>query len=36
LAKPVPEEACRRYLTGVPLDLTERDPVSDALDATGT
>ena len=36
LAKPVPEEACRRYLSGIPLDLTERDPVSDALDATGT
>ena len=36
LAKPVPEEACRRYLTGVPLDLTERDPLSDTLEATGT
>jgi diguanylate cyclase (GGDEF)-like protein/PAS domain S-box-containing protein len=36
LAKPVPEEACRRYLTGMPLDLTERDPLADTLDATGT
>ena len=36
LAKPVPEEACRRYLTGVPLDLTERDPLLDTLEATGT
>ena len=37
LAKPVPEEVCRRrYLTGVPLDLTERDPLADTLGATGT
>ena len=36
LAKPVPEEACRRYLTGMPLDLTEADPLADTLDATGT
>jgi len=36
LAKPVPEETCRRYLSGKPLDLTERDPLSDALGATGT
>jgi diguanylate cyclase (GGDEF)-like protein/PAS domain S-box-containing protein len=36
LAKPVPEEACRRYLSGAPLDLTERDPLADSLEATGT
>ena len=36
LAKPVPEVTCRRYLSGLPLDLTERDPLSDTLGATGT
>ena len=36
LAKPVPEETCRRYLAGLPLDLTEADPLVDTLDATGT
>lgn len=37
LAKPVPEEQCRRYLSGQPLDLTEeRDPLVDAFEATGT
>ena len=36
LARPVPEEACRRYLSGQPLDLTERDPLADTLGATGT
>jgi diguanylate cyclase (GGDEF)-like protein/PAS domain S-box-containing protein len=37
LAKPVPEEQCRRYLSGLPLDLTEeRDPLVDAFEATGT
>ena len=37
LAKPVPEEQCRRYLSGVPLDLTEeRDPLAEAFEATGT
>ena len=36
LARPVPEEACRRYLSGQPLDLTERDPLVDTLGATGT
>lgn len=36
LAKPVPEEQCRRYLTGAPLDLTEGDPLSEAFEATGT
>jgi diguanylate cyclase (GGDEF)-like protein/PAS domain S-box-containing protein len=35
-AKPVPEEQCRRYLSGVPLDLTERDPLLEALEATGS
>ncbi len=35
-AKPVPEEQCRRYLTGAPLDLTEHDPQSEMLEATGT
>jgi diguanylate cyclase len=37
LAKPVPEEQCRRYLSGMPLDLTEeRDPLVDVFEATGT
>jgi diguanylate cyclase (GGDEF)-like protein/PAS domain S-box-containing protein len=36
LAKPVPEEQCRRYLAGAPLDLTERGPLSEAFEATGT
>jgi diguanylate cyclase (GGDEF)-like protein/PAS domain S-box-containing protein len=35
-AKPVPEEQCRRYLNGAPLDLTEHDPQLEALEATGT
>jgi predicted signal transduction protein with EAL and GGDEF domain len=35
-AKPVPEEQCRRYLSGIPLDLTEHDPLLEALEATGT
>jgi diguanylate cyclase (GGDEF)-like protein/PAS domain S-box-containing protein len=35
-AKPVPEEQCRRYLSGAPLDLTEHDPLLEALEATGT
>jgi diguanylate cyclase (GGDEF)-like protein/PAS domain S-box-containing protein len=34
-AKPAPQEQCRRYLTGVPLDLTESDPLVEALEATG-
>ncbi|HXE53778.1 MAG TPA: EAL domain-containing protein [Tepidisphaeraceae bacterium] len=37
LAKPVPEEQCRRYLSGLTLDLTEGgDPLADAFEATGT
>ena len=37
LAKPVPEEQCRRYLSGLPLDLTEeRDSLADTFEATGT
>jgi diguanylate cyclase (GGDEF)-like protein/PAS domain S-box-containing protein len=36
LAKPVPEEQCRRYLAGAPLDLTERGPLSESFEATGT
>lgn len=37
LARPVPEEQCRRYLSGMPLDLTEeRNSVADAFEATGT
>jgi diguanylate cyclase (GGDEF)-like protein len=36
IAKPVPEEQCRRYLSGAPLDLTERDPLSEPFEATGT
>ena len=36
LAKPVPEDQCRRYLSGAPLDLTEADPLAEMLEATGT
>jgi EAL domain-containing protein (putative c-di-GMP-specific phosphodiesterase class I) len=36
LAKPVPEEQCRRYLSGAPLDLTETDPLATTFEATGT
>jgi diguanylate cyclase (GGDEF)-like protein/PAS domain S-box-containing protein len=32
-AKPVPEEQCRRYLNGLPLDLTDNDPLLEALEA---
>ena len=32
-AKPVPEEQCRRYLNGQPLDLTDNDPLLEALEA---
>ncbi|MDB6092278.1 MAG: domain S-box/diguanylate cyclase protein [Gammaproteobacteria bacterium] len=35
-AKPLPEEQCRRFLTGAPLDLTEHDPLLEALEATGS
>ena len=35
-AKPAPEEQCRRYLNGQPLDLTEHDPLLEALEATGS
>ncbi|HET9388144.1 MAG TPA: EAL domain-containing protein [Steroidobacteraceae bacterium] len=36
LAKPAPEDQCRRFLTGTPLDLTEHDPLLEALGATGS
>ena len=37
LAKPVPEEQCRRYLSGTPLDLTEEQgPLTESFEATGT
>ena len=37
LARPAPEEQCRRYLSGTPLHLSEeRDPLVDAFEATGT
>jgi len=35
-AEPAPEEQCRRFLTGAPLNLSDRDPLLEALDATGT
>ncbi|HVP32339.1 MAG TPA: EAL domain-containing protein [Steroidobacteraceae bacterium] len=35
-ARPVHAEHCHRYLTGEPLDLTQRLPVLDILEATGT
>jgi diguanylate cyclase (GGDEF)-like protein/PAS domain S-box-containing protein len=35
-ARPATAEDCRRYLTSEPLDLTQRLPVLDMLEATGT
>jgi diguanylate cyclase (GGDEF)-like protein len=35
-AKPAPEEQCRRFLTGAPLNLTEHDPLLETLEATGS
>jgi diguanylate cyclase (GGDEF)-like protein/PAS domain S-box-containing protein len=34
-AKAAPHEQCRRFLTGIPLDLTETDPLVEALESTG-
>jgi diguanylate cyclase (GGDEF)-like protein/PAS domain S-box-containing protein len=34
-AKAAPQDQCRRYLSGIPLDLTESDPLVEALEATG-
>jgi EAL domain-containing protein (putative c-di-GMP-specific phosphodiesterase class I) len=34
-ARPAPAPECDRYLSGVPLDLTQRLPVLDKLEATG-
>jgi EAL domain-containing protein (putative c-di-GMP-specific phosphodiesterase class I) len=36
LARPVPYEQCRGYLTGQPLDLTCQLPVLHELEATGS
>ncbi|HEV2268475.1 MAG TPA: EAL domain-containing protein [Steroidobacteraceae bacterium] len=36
LARPVPFEQCRRYLTGQPLDLTSELPAVQELGATGS
>ncbi len=35
-ARPAAAEDCHRYLTGDPLDLTQRLPMLDMLEATGT
>ncbi|MGH8137145.1 MAG: putative bifunctional diguanylate cyclase/phosphodiesterase [Steroidobacteraceae bacterium] len=35
-AKPAPEDQCRRFLQGTPLDLTEHDRLLEALEATGS
>ena len=35
-AKPAPHEQCRRFLGGLPLDLTDSDPLVEALEATGS
>jgi sensor c-di-GMP phosphodiesterase-like protein len=35
-ARPAAAADCLRYLTGNPLDLTQRMPVLDILEATGT
>ena len=34
-ARPSPAQDCSRYLSGMPLDLTQRLPVLDRLEATG-
>ncbi len=34
-AKAAPQDQCRRFLSGIPLDLTESDPLVEALEATG-
>jgi diguanylate cyclase (GGDEF)-like protein/PAS domain S-box-containing protein len=36
IARPVSAADCRRYLVGEPLDLTQRLPVLDAMETTGT
>ncbi len=36
LARPVPFDLCRHYLTGQPLDLTSQDPFGRELGATGS
>jgi diguanylate cyclase (GGDEF)-like protein/PAS domain S-box-containing protein len=35
-ARPVPAESAHQYLTGTPLDLTQRLPALDRLETTGT
>ena len=35
-ARPAPADDCRRFLSGSPLDLTQRLPVLEILEATGT
>ena len=35
-ARPSPAADCMRYLTGVPLDLTQRLPALDLLENTGS
>jgi EAL domain-containing protein (putative c-di-GMP-specific phosphodiesterase class I) len=35
-ARPAPADDCLRYLTGVPLDLTQRLPALDMLESTGS
>jgi diguanylate cyclase (GGDEF)-like protein len=35
-ARPAPAEDCLRYLTGAPLDLTQRLPVIDVMENTGS
>jgi diguanylate cyclase (GGDEF)-like protein/PAS domain S-box-containing protein len=34
-AKAAPQDQCRRFLSGIPLDLTESDPLVEALESTG-
>lgn len=37
LARPAPFESCRRYLTGLPLDLTTYEHhLAEILEATGS
>jgi diguanylate cyclase (GGDEF)-like protein len=35
-ARPAPAADCHRYMSGAPLDLTQRLPVLDVMEATGT
>jgi EAL domain-containing protein (putative c-di-GMP-specific phosphodiesterase class I) len=35
-SKPVPAKSCKRFLRGLPIDLTDRSRATDIVAATGT